>query len=100
MAYDLDATTLERLAALNLARTQGRPPDTVLERLLQKLWSSVLKINLNTINAEDSFLKIGGDSIGMMKLVAAAREVSISYQLIFGRTHVTHNTFLPGRFTP
>lgn len=92
--------TLERLTALNLARTQGRSPDTVLERLMQKLWSSVLKINLNTINAEDSFLKIGGDSIGIMRLVAAAREVSVSYQLIFDRTHVTHITFLPGRSTP
>lgn len=71
--------TLERLAALNLARRRGRPPETAMERQLQSLWSSVLKINSTTINAEDSFLKIGGDSIGIMRLVAVARQVSVGY---------------------
>ena len=89
--------TLERLAALNLARTRGCPPETAIERLLQKLWSSVLKINLNTINTGDSFLKLGGDSIATMRLVAAARKVSLAISGSLLLSYITNTTFLPGR---
>ncbi|KAI5861034.1 nonribosomal peptide synthase [Durotheca rogersii] len=70
--------TLEHLARINLARGEWREPQTATERQLQKLWASVLGINASSIGATDSFLRIGGDSIKAMRLVAAAREGSLS----------------------
>ncbi|KAI0005257.1 hypothetical protein F4779DRAFT_50368 [Xylariaceae sp. FL0662B] len=67
--------TLEQLAAMNPARNARRMPTNNVERQLQQLWAKVLKIeSLEEIGIDDSFLKIGGDSIAAMRLVAAARE--------------------------
>ncbi|KAK4184411.1 non-ribosomal peptide synthetase [Podospora australis] len=53
----------------------GRKPETGLEIDLQQLWASVLNIpDLNSISAEDNFFGHGGDSVGAMRLAAAARQ--------------------------
>ena len=49
------------------------PPTTLEEKQLQQIWSDVLKIDPENIGRNSSFLKLGGDSLGAMKLVAAIR---------------------------
>ncbi|KAK2871711.1 NRPS, partial [Arthroderma sp. PD_2] len=63
----------------------GRAPETEAESLLQELWATVLSKSAESIGADDSFFRHGGDSIGAMKLVAAARAkgVTLSVAKIF-----------------
>ncbi|KAM3536767.1 hypothetical protein ARSEF1564_010312, partial [Beauveria bassiana] len=73
-----EAMTLEQLAAANPSRVKRRAPTTDKEKHLQRLWARVLGIDADSIGLDDSFLRIGGDSIGAMRLVAAAREEGVS----------------------
>ncbi|KAG8408242.1 Nonribosomal peptide synthetase [Metarhizium acridum] len=57
---------------------EHRKPTTEMERHLLSLSASVLGVSLDKIGIDDSFLQVGGDSIGAMKLVAAAREQGIA----------------------
>lgn len=50
-----------------------RAPSTDLERRLQKLIAKILAKDPQTIGADDSFFRLGGDSISGIQLVAAAR---------------------------
>ncbi|KAI0839487.1 nonribosomal peptide synthase [Hypoxylon sp. FL0890] len=76
---ELGATfTLEHLAKVNLARGEWQRPQTATEKQLQRLWAAVLGINADIIGAANSFLRVGGDSIKAMRLVAAAREEGLS----------------------
>ncbi|EFQ97050.1 hypothetical protein MGYG_00094 [Nannizzia gypsea CBS 118893] len=63
----------------------GRAPETEAEKILQGLWAAVLSKPASSIGADDSFFRHGGDSIGAMKLVAAARVkgVTLSVSKIF-----------------
>ena len=60
-----------------LAVKSGRKPEKEMELRLAELWSSVLKIDLSSIGVEDSFFKLGGNSLTAMKLVSAARAKGI-----------------------
>lgn len=44
------------------------------ERRLWSLWSAALGLSPNVVRHQDSFFKLGGDSITAMKMVSAARE--------------------------
>ncbi|KAG4219705.1 hypothetical protein PC116_g31816, partial [Phytophthora cactorum] len=80
--------TLEQLVAQDVFRVAAhRAPRTPSEKFLQGLWADILKIDPATISADDSFLRIGGDSLGAMRLVSAARKrnVSLSVADIFRR---------------
>lgn len=44
------------------------------ERKLWNLWSTALGLSPNAVRHQDSFFKLGGDSITAMKMVSAARE--------------------------
>ena len=68
-----NAQTLERLAELQSHGQKRREPSTEMEKKLQALWSSVLGMEPASISAESNFLRIGGESIAAMRLVAAAR---------------------------
>lgn len=68
-----NAQTLERLAELQSHGQKRREPSTEMEKKLQALWSSVLGMEPSSISAESNFLRIGGESIAAMRLVAAAR---------------------------
>lgn len=68
--------TLEQLKPFE---GDSRPPVTAVERQLQQLWATLLGIGISTINANDSFLRIGGDSIQAMRLVGLAREQRLSF---------------------
>lgn len=50
---------------------------TEMEKIIQSLWAKTLSIPSDTIGANDSFMRLGGDSILAMKLVAAARDEGI-----------------------
>ncbi|KAF2158639.1 hypothetical protein M409DRAFT_61478 [Zasmidium cellare ATCC 36951] len=69
--------TSDQLANLNLARRAWKPPDTPTEITLRKLWSQVLQIQLQNIGADDTFLKLGGDSVKAMRLIPIARREGI-----------------------
>jgi aryl carrier-like protein len=74
-----EALTLQELAALQPSRGERRPLATEIERRLQGMWASVLTVDAGSIGADDNFLQIGGDSIGAMRLVGAAREQGMSF---------------------
>ena len=60
-------------------------PETDREELLQKLWARTLDIDADLIKLENSFFRLGGDSVAAMRLVANARDaaVRITVQRIF-----------------
>ncbi|KAF4996187.1 hypothetical protein FGRMN_4635 [Fusarium graminum] len=70
-----------RLAGASLNQT----PTTLMQLKLQKVWAKVLNLDHNQIGKHDSFFRLGGDSVGAMKLVAAARmeDVVLSVMDIF-----------------
>ncbi|KGO55086.1 AMP-dependent synthetase/ligase [Penicillium expansum] len=70
--------TLEKLAKLQSHGKTHRAPTTAMEQKLQVLWSVVLGMDANIINADSNFLRIGGESIAAMRLVAAARNSKLS----------------------
>lgn len=56
----------------------GRAPETRVEKILQELWADVLNVPAEAISADDSFFQHGGDSVGAMRLVPAARKRGIA----------------------
>ncbi|OSS43179.1 hypothetical protein B5807_12186, partial [Epicoccum nigrum] len=68
----------QQLADLR-SQTQGekRMPSTEIENKLQQLCSQVLNISSASIGMDDSFFRLGGNSIAAMKLVAQARNVDL-----------------------
>ncbi|EGD86453.1 hypothetical protein H112_07392 [Trichophyton rubrum D6] len=62
------------IAQISRPETERFPPQTDAERLIQALWADILEISPDTISADDSFFRIGGDSIGAMRLVGMARQ--------------------------
>ncbi|TLD11454.1 hypothetical protein PspLS_11920 [Pyricularia sp. CBS 133598] len=81
------AMTLQQLAALNPASSGNHnrtAPSTKMELQLQQLWAEVLGISPESIAAEDSFLRIGGDSVAAMRLVALARKqgLLLTFELV------------------
>jgi amino acid adenylation domain-containing protein len=65
----------QQLAELRTS-SQGakRAPTTEAERTMQQLWARVLNIEADSIGLDDSFFRLGGDSIAAMKLVGEARK--------------------------
>ena len=63
------------------ASTQGpkRLPSTEAETMLQQLWARVLNIKPETIGLDDSFFRLGGDSITAMQLSASARTLGLQF---------------------
>lgn len=51
-----------------------RRPSTLVERLLQQLWAEVLGIDPDLISVDDSFVRLGGDSVLAMQLASLARD--------------------------
>ncbi|KAL4734140.1 Nonribosomal peptide synthetase 13 [Aspergillus similis] len=55
------------------AAIAARPPSTQKELIIQILYSNVLSIPAELIRMDDTFLRLGGDSLQAIRLVAAAR---------------------------
>ncbi|KAJ4245898.1 Nonribosomal peptide synthetase 30 [Fusarium falciforme] len=53
-----------------------RPPTTPLECQMQAIWARILGINPDRVGLDDSFIRLGGDSIAAMKVVGEARKHS------------------------
>ncbi|CEJ91933.1 hypothetical protein VHEMI07615 [[Torrubiella] hemipterigena] len=53
-------------------------PRTDEETMLRKMWAQALRIDETSISVDDGFFRVGGDSIGAMKLVALARKKGIT----------------------
>ena len=85
-----DRRQLRQIGALHMAKQQqdvrcvrsvGSPAETEAERQMQMLWASTLKVDIENINTSDSFVRMGGDSITAMRLVAAARKQGYSLRV-------------------
>ncbi|KAH7370161.1 hypothetical protein BKA65DRAFT_387194 [Rhexocercosporidium sp. MPI-PUGE-AT-0058] len=76
-AQEMDRFTLTRRARV--------PVSTDVERQLQRLWAETLEVEPDSFSASDSFLAVGGDSLGAMRLVALAGGAgwSLSVRTIF-----------------
>jgi aryl carrier-like protein len=59
-------------SATSRSSEEGMSADV--ERKLWNLWSTALGLSANVVRHQDSFFKLGGDSITAMKMVSAARE--------------------------
>lgn len=70
--------SIEQLSALTTLRGAQKPPCTAMERRIAGLWADILSLELARIGANDSFLKMGGDSFAAMRLVTAARTCGVS----------------------
>ncbi|KAL9477702.1 hypothetical protein ACSS6W_007543 [Trichoderma asperelloides] len=66
--------THEQLASMQPLRKETRKPSGAMETKLQQIWSEVIGIDSDAIYANDSFFRLGGDSITAMRLVASARK--------------------------
>lgn len=53
----------------------------VFEPKLLSIWSTILEVPIDTIGREDSFFRLGGDSIKAMKLASAAREQDMALRV-------------------
>ncbi|KAF6808383.1 NRPS protein, partial [Colletotrichum musicola] len=71
------ALSREDVAKYSLSGRKKRSPETALQIQLQQLWATVLQVPTESIGLDDSFLRIGGDSIAAIRLVALARESGI-----------------------
>ncbi|KAG9375632.1 hypothetical protein A1F94_013770 [Pyrenophora tritici-repentis] len=82
-ARDGATFSAQQLAELR-TRSQGpkRQPSTDKEKAMQQLWAQVLNIDADSIGLDDSFFRLGGDSIAAMKLVgrgASKQSMSSAY---------------------
>ncbi|KAI2484863.1 EntF Non-ribosomal peptide synthetase module protein [Pyrenophora tritici-repentis] len=70
--------TAQQLAEMRTS-SQGpkRQPSTKAEQVMQQLWARVLGIEADSIGLDDSFFRLGGDSIVAMKLVGEARRTGL-----------------------
>ncbi|KJZ73252.1 hypothetical protein HIM_07449 [Hirsutella minnesotensis 3608] len=78
--------TVQELTAPCRPAADGlRQPTTDGERLMQKLWAEALTVGAQDIGMDDDFFRVGGDSLGAMRLVGLARdkEVSVTVRDIF-----------------
>jgi amino acid adenylation domain-containing protein len=64
----------DQLYAYRLAGKSGRAPSGHAEVTLARMWATVLNMSAGSIGADDSFFRLGGDSIGAMRLVTASRK--------------------------
>lgn len=68
----------EKLAAYSLGvEVLKRAASTTKEVLLQTAWSLALGINRQQIGVNDNFLRVGGDSLGAMRLASEARALGL-----------------------
>lgn len=66
------------MTSYKLASKSGRAPSSDMEKQLAAMWAHVLNIDALSIGVEDHFFRLGGDSIGAMRLVTLARQSDIN----------------------
>ena len=65
--------SFEQAASYRLLQHAGPAPSSEIEKLLAQLWGEVLHIEVRTLGIESDFFKLGGDSLGAINLITAAR---------------------------
>lgn len=65
--------SLSELGKLQPSGNTGRAPSSEMEKRLQHIWASILGIEPSNIRSDDSFFRVGGDSITAMQVSAFAR---------------------------
>lgn len=71
-----------KTAKLQRSTSMGkRAACTDMELRLQDIWARVLNMETDDIGADDSFFRLGGDSISAMKLVAHARHSGLGLSI-------------------
>lgn len=73
---EIDQGTLDKISALTV-EDQLERPTTIMENQLRDAWSKTLKVHLDQIGTNSSFLRLGGDSLSIMRLVTEARSHGI-----------------------
>ena len=73
------------LADCQIASGIKRDPQTTHEIILQRMWADVLSLDIRSIGLDDSFLRMGGDSVNAMRLASRTREqgFALTVQAIF-----------------
>ncbi|KAI2788152.1 hypothetical protein POX_e06164 [Penicillium oxalicum] len=66
----------EQLSNYALGAADKQPPSTAAEHQMVQLWKKALSIDME-LGIHDSFFRIGGDSIGAMRLVSIARSAGV-----------------------
>ena len=74
----------QELVAKCPPRTTRREPTTEAELQLVGLWCNILGLDPSTVSADDSWLRVGGDSVTAMRLVAAARKANPALHFTVG----------------
>ncbi|KAJ5940920.1 nonribosomal peptide synthase [Penicillium verrucosum] len=72
-----DATEKLSMEELQLHREESqakRSPVTSSEKILCKLWASILGISDDSVGLDDNFFRLGGDSLSAVDLVGSCRE--------------------------
>lgn len=64
-----------------LRSASNSQPITKMEQLFQDLFGQTLSIEAETISRDDNFFGLGGDSVGAMKMVAAARKQNVTIRV-------------------
>ncbi|KAF2106754.1 hypothetical protein BDV96DRAFT_654318 [Lophiotrema nucula] len=64
-----------------LRSASAEQPRTPMEKVLQSLFSEILSVEAATISRDDNFFQLGGDSVGGMKMVAAARKYNVTIRV-------------------
>ncbi|CAN9410040.1 unnamed protein product [Alternaria alternata] len=74
--------TAKQLAEMRTSSWDSkRRPSTKAEQIMQQLWARVLSIESDSIGLDDSFFRLGGDSITAMKLVGEARRMGLQFSV-------------------
>nr|AET79204.1 lysergyl peptide synthetase subunit 2 [Claviceps paspali] len=77
LAAEMSREELERYQSPREETTSLRAPAGDAEKALQEAFAEVLGLPLDRIGADDNFFSLGGDSLTAMKLVVAARKVTL-----------------------
>ncbi|KAJ5261276.1 hypothetical protein N7478_011871 [Penicillium angulare] len=67
--------------ACSAEEKEKRAPSTDSEQKLQQVYAEILQIQLPAIGMDDTFLRLGGDSVQAIRLIGAARKVGIVIQM-------------------
>ncbi|KAJ5319968.1 hypothetical protein N7508_000251 [Penicillium antarcticum] len=69
------------LYAFACSKTEKRAPITSSERTLRQVYADILQIQPAAIGMDDTFLRLGGDSVQAIRLVGSARKAGLTVQM-------------------
>ncbi|KAF2257486.1 acetyl-CoA synthetase-like protein, partial [Lojkania enalia] len=67
----------DALSSFSSSLESKQAPTTIMEQKLQSLWATALALAPEAVGINDSFFRLGGDSVAAMKLTAAAHSQQI-----------------------